>query len=75
MSRSPRFLRRLNVALRNAYVLACVLPQAMRRHTDKLADLRKNEDPRMSFTTPAFREQQRVFAEHFKARNFLYAPR
>lgn len=42
--------------------------QEMRTFLAKLASIRKNEDPRMSFTTPEFRDSQRQFAEHFKAR-------
>ena len=32
----------------------------------QLEDLRKNEDPRLSFATPEFKEAQRTFTEHFK---------
>ena len=41
----------------------------MRDHTEKLAKLRKHEDPRMSFNTPEFKEFSRKFTENFK-RNF-----
>merc|ERR1712060_659935 len=41
----------------------------MRQHTKKLSDQRKNEDPRLSFSTPEFREAQRIFTENFK-KNF-----
>lgn len=43
-------------------------PQEMRTFVGKLAAIRKNEDPRMSFTTPEFKDSQRQFQEHFKAR-------
>lgn len=45
------------------------LLEEMRAHTKKLTDLRKNEDPRLSFSTPEFRESQRLFTEAFK-KNF-----
>ena len=32
----------------------------------QLEDLRKNEDPRLSFATPEFKEAQRAFTERFK---------
>lgn len=38
----------------------------MRQHTKRLADMRKFEDPRLSFSTPEFRESQRIFTENFK---------
>ena len=44
------------------------LLEEMKRHTEKLAQYRKNEDPRLSFTTPEFREAQRVFSDGLKAR-------
>ena len=34
--------------------------------TPQLQDQRKNEDPRLSFSTPEFKEAQRVFTENFK---------
>ena len=34
----------------------------------QLQDQRKNEDPRLSFSTPEFKEAQRVFTENFKVR-------
>ena len=34
----------------------------------QLQDMRKNEDPRLSFSTPEFKEAQRVFTDNFKAR-------
>jgi len=37
-------------------------------HTEKLKAHRKNEDPRLSFTTPEFKEASRVFTEAYKAR-------
>ena len=42
------------------------LLEEMRMHTKKLRDMRKNEDPRLSFCTPEFREAQRVFQENYK---------
>eukprot|EP00854_Cymbomonas_tetramitiformis_P020325 gene20325-24341_t len=45
------------------------LLQEMREHTKKLAAFRKNEDPRLSFSTPEFRESSRIFTENFK-KNF-----
>merc|ERR1712017_49788 len=45
------------------------LLEEMRRHVKKLEDLRKHEDPRLSFSTPEFREAQRVFTDNFK-KNF-----
>ncbi|GAX72773.1 hypothetical protein CEUSTIGMA_g229.t1 [Chlamydomonas eustigma] len=41
----------------------------MRSHLKKLQDQRRNEDPRLSFSTPEFKEAQRVFTENFK-KNF-----
>ncbi len=32
----------------------------------QLEDMRQNEDPRLSFATPEFKEAQRVFTENFK---------
>ncbi len=40
----------------------------MRAHTEKLAQYRKHEDPRLSFTTPEFKEASRIFSDNFKAR-------
>ena len=34
------------------------LLEEMRVHTKRLADMRKHEDPRLSFSTPEFREAQ-----------------
>lgn len=31
--------------------------------------MRKNEDPRLSFSTPEFKEAQRVFTDNFKVRS------
>merc|ERR1712118_631912 len=45
------------------------LLEEMRAHTKKLEDMRKHEDPRLSFATPEFREAQRVFTDNFK-KNF-----
>jgi len=45
------------------------LLEEMRRHVKKLEDLRKHEDPRLSFSTPEFREAQRIFTDNFK-KNF-----
>ena len=41
----------------------------MRQHIKKLEDMRKNEDPRLSFSTPEFKEAQRTFTDGFK-KNF-----
>jgi hypothetical protein len=30
--------------------------------------MRKNEDPRLSFSTPEFKEAQRIFTDGFKVR-------
>ena len=32
----------------------------------QLEEIRKNEDPRLSFATPEFKEAQRTFTERFK---------
>mmetsp|Transcript_35754 Transcript_35754/g.43160 ORF Transcript_35754/g.43160 Transcript_35754/m.43160 type:complete len:124 (+) Transcript_35754:128-499(+) len=45
------------------------LLEEMKSHTKKLSELRQNEDPRLSFATPEFRESQRLFTEGFK-KNF-----
>jgi hypothetical protein len=45
------------------------LLEEMRAHIKKLEDMRKNEDPRLSFSTPEFREAQRIFTDRFK-KNF-----
>ena len=34
--------------------------------TLQLEEMRKNEDPRLSFSTPEFKEAQRTFTEGFK---------
>lgn len=34
----------------------------------QLEEMRKNEDPRLSFSTPEFKEAQRVFTDNFKVR-------
>jgi hypothetical protein len=46
--------------------LWCDAPQEMRAHTQRLAHFRKHEDPRLSFTTPEFKEASRQFQEAFK---------
>ena len=33
--------------------------------------MRKNEDPRLSFSTPEFKEAQRVFTDGFKVQHYL----
>ena len=38
----------------------------MREHLATLEQQKANEDPRLSFTTPAFREAQRTFAQGYK---------
>eukprot|EP00890_Picochlorum_soloecismus_P006127 jgi/Picsp_1/6515/NSC_03859-R1_protein len=48
---------------------AQTLLEEMRQHIKKLEDMRKNEDPRLSFSTPEFKEAQRTFTEAFK-KNF-----
>eukprot|EP00878_Enallax_costatus_P017447 GHUV01018327.1.p1 GENE.GHUV01018327.1~~GHUV01018327.1.p1 ORF type:complete len:108 (+),score=38.66 GHUV01018327.1:457-780(+) len=45
------------------------LLEEMRHHLKKLQDLKRNEDPRLSFCTPEFKEAQRTFTEAFK-KNF-----
>ena len=40
-----------------------------RASPSQLEDLRKHEDPRLSFSTPEFREAQRIFTDNFK-KNF-----
>ena len=32
----------------------------------QLEEMRKNEDPRLSFSTPEFKEAQRIFTDGFK---------
>ncbi len=60
-----------------AHSSCCVGAQEMRMHTEKLKAHRKNEDPRLSFTTPEFKEASRVFTEAYKVRSvvFAYAPK
>jgi len=41
----------------------------MRQHLKKLEAMRKYEDPRLSFSTPEFKEAQRKFQDGFK-KNF-----
>ena len=43
------------------------LLKQMKQHTEKLEKMREFEDPRLSFTTPEFKEAQRIFQENFKA--------
>ncbi|KAL3152789.1 hypothetical protein ABBQ38_012373 [Trebouxia sp. C0009 RCD-2024] len=45
------------------------LLEEMRAHIKKLEEMRKNEDPRLSFSTPEFKEAQRMFSDGFK-KNF-----
>ncbi|GMH33885.1 hypothetical protein BSKO_01719 [Bryopsis sp. KO-2023] len=45
------------------------LLKEMKTHLKKLEDMRKNEDPRLSFSTPEFKDAQRTFTENFK-KNF-----
>ncbi|KAF5831592.1 hypothetical protein DUNSADRAFT_12926 [Dunaliella salina] len=45
------------------------LVSEMRAHLKKLQDMRQTEDPRLSFSTPEFKEAQRVFTDNFK-KNF-----
>mmetsp|Transcript_42107 Transcript_42107/g.51095 ORF Transcript_42107/g.51095 Transcript_42107/m.51095 type:complete len:124 (+) Transcript_42107:158-529(+) len=42
------------------------LLQEMKAHTEKLNQLRGQEDPRLSFASPEFKEAQRLFTEQFK---------
>jgi hypothetical protein len=35
----------------------------------QLQDIKKNEDPRLSFCTPEFKEAQRTFTDAFKVRH------
>lgn len=39
----------------------------------QLEEMRKNEDPRLSFSTPEFKEAQRIFTDNFKVWRFLQA--
>merc|ERR1711988_316967 len=41
----------------------------MKKHVEKLSEMRKNEDPRVSFSTPEFKKAQRTFQDNFK-KNF-----
>lgn len=45
------------------------LLEEMREHTEALAKQRKHEDPRLSFSTPEFKEFSRRFTDNFK-KNF-----
>ncbi|KAK9831895.1 hypothetical protein WJX81_006754 [Elliptochloris bilobata] len=42
------------------------LIEELRAHVKKLEEMRKNEDPRLSFSTPEFKEAQRIFTDNFK---------
>lgn len=44
------------------------LLEEMKAHTEKLEKMREFEDPRLSFTTPEFKEAQRIFQENYKVR-------
>jgi hypothetical protein len=44
------------------------LLEEMRAHLKKLQEMRRDEDPRLSFSTPEFKEAQRVFTDNFKVR-------
>ncbi|PRW57736.1 hypothetical protein C2E21_3641 [Chlorella sorokiniana] len=59
------FEKRADPNDRNAQALL----DEMRQHIKKLEEMRKNEDPRLSFSTPEFKEAQRVFTDNFK-KNF-----
>ena len=43
-------------------------PPASPPASPQLEEMRKNEDPRLSFSTPEFKEAQRQFTDGFKAR-------
>ncbi|KAL6760919.1 hypothetical protein V8C86DRAFT_3132189 [Haematococcus lacustris] len=43
------------------------LVREMKEHLKKLQDLRRTEDPRLSFSTPEFKDAQRTFTDNFKA--------
>lgn len=45
------------------HATAAVMPTAT---PAQLQDLKKNEDPRLSFCTPEFKDAQRTFTEAFK---------
>lgn len=40
----------------------------------QLEDMRKNEDPRLSFSTPEFKEAQRIFTDSFKVSSWSSIP-
>lgn len=40
----------------------------------QLEDMRKNEDPRLSFSTPDFKEAQRMFTDNLKVCSRLTVP-
>lgn len=45
-----------------------ICPPSACPHPLQLEDMRKNEDPRLSFSTPEFKEAQRQFTDAFKVR-------
>ena len=45
-----------------------LFPDQIHSVPHQLQDIRKNEDPRLSFSTPEFKEAQRVFTDSFKVR-------
>ncbi|ABO97260.1 predicted protein [Ostreococcus lucimarinus CCE9901] len=51
------------------------LLEQMKQHTEKLEKMREFEDPRLSFTTPEFKEAQRIFQENFKAKKLWQTDR
>ena len=40
----------------------------------QLEEMRKNEDPRLSFSTPEFKESQRIFTDGLKAGHSSQTP-
>ncbi|KIZ07316.1 hypothetical protein MNEG_0625 [Monoraphidium neglectum] len=48
---------------------AVALLDEMKAQLKKLQDIKRNEDPRLSFSTPEFKEAQRAFTDAFK-KNF-----
>lgn len=62
------------VGLLSPFFFSCLLTTAFELRaisvfSQQLEDLRKHEDPRLSFSTPEFREAQRIFTDNFK-KNF-----
>lgn len=47
-------------------------PYAQPRVAPQLQDMKQNEDPRLSFCTPDFKEAQRAFTDAFKVRLRVY---